>query len=151
MLGGKGGGVKNDFQLISLIFPHNAIGAMLNFVTLEGQLPLCPRCSRATVLSAFNRPFKRSFRGWSQPLPFMPLHARGSNELAGLPPPPSKKTTAELTSTYLLFPYLSICQCGYLPDVKGNNPPSSFFENIVNNFHNTVFHSLFRNTNYFPN
>ena len=26
-----------------------------------------------------------------------------------------------------------------------------FFENIVNNFHNTVFHSLFRNTNYFPN
>ena len=26
-----------------------------------------------------------------------------------------------------------------------------FFENIVNNFHNTVFHSLFRNTNYlFP-
>ena len=26
-----------------------------------------------------------------------------------------------------------------------------FFENIVNNFHNTVFHSLFRNTNYFRN
>ena len=26
-----------------------------------------------------------------------------------------------------------------------------FFENIVNNFHNTVFHSLFRNTYYFPN
>ena len=26
-----------------------------------------------------------------------------------------------------------------------------FLENIVNNFHNTVFHSLFRNTYYFPN
>ena len=26
-----------------------------------------------------------------------------------------------------------------------------FFENIVNNFHNTVFHYLFRNTYYFPN
>ena len=26
-----------------------------------------------------------------------------------------------------------------------------FFENIVNNFHNTVFHSLFRNTYYFTN
>ena len=26
-----------------------------------------------------------------------------------------------------------------------------FFENIANNFHNTVFHSLFRNTYYFPN
>ena len=26
-----------------------------------------------------------------------------------------------------------------------------FFENIVNNFHNTVFYSLFRNTNSFPN
>ena len=26
-----------------------------------------------------------------------------------------------------------------------------FFENIVNNFPNTVFHSLFRNTYYFPN
>ena len=26
-----------------------------------------------------------------------------------------------------------------------------FFENIVNNFLTTVFHSLFRNTNYFPN
>ena len=25
------------------------------------------------------------------------------------------------------------------------------FENIVNNFHNTVFHSLFRNTYYLPN
>ena len=35
--------------------------------------------------------------------------------------------------------------------VKGNNPPLSFFKNIVNNFHNTVFHSHFRNTNYFPN
>ena len=36
--------------------------------------------------------------------------------------------------------------------LNGNNPPSSiFFENIVNNFHNTVFHSLFRNTNYFTN
>ena len=35
-------------------------------------------------------------------------------------------------------------------DFKGNNPPSSFFENIVNNFENTVFNSLFRNT-YFPN
>ena len=35
--------------------------------------------------------------------------------------------------------------------VKGYNPPSSFFENIVNNFHNTVFHSLFRNTYYFQN
>ena len=27
---------------------------------------------------------------------------------------------------------------------------SHFFENVVNNFHNTVFHSFFRNTNYFP-
>ena len=26
-----------------------------------------------------------------------------------------------------------------------------FLENIVNNFHNTVFHSLFRNIYYFPN
>ena len=26
-----------------------------------------------------------------------------------------------------------------------------FFKNIVNNFHNTFFHSLFRNTYYFPN
>ena len=34
---------------------------------------------------------------------------------------------------------------------KGNNPPSSFFLNIVNDFHNTVFHSLFRNTTYLSN
>ena len=26
-----------------------------------------------------------------------------------------------------------------------------FFENMANNFHNTVFHSLFRNSYYFPN
>ena len=41
---------------------------------------------------------------------------------------------------------------GIRKGVKGNNSPSSFFEeNIVNNFHNTVFYSLFRNTNYMPN
>ena len=33
---------------------------------------------------------------------------------------------------------------------KGNKPPSSFIENIVNNVHNIFFHSLFRNNNYFP-
>ena len=35
--------------------------------------------------------------------------------------------------------------------VKGNNSPSSFKKKDVNNFHNTVFYSLFRNTNYLPN
>ena len=37
---------------------------------------------------------------------------------------------------------------GFLKEITH---PRHFFENIVNNFHNTVFHSLFRNTNYFPN
>ena len=38
-----------------------------------------------------------------------------------------------------------------LVDLKEITHLRHFFENIVNNFHNTVFHSLFRNTNYFPN
>ena len=51
-------------------------------------------------------------------------------------------------------PVRDLAVCPTLQNVEGLKETTHlrhFFENIVNNFHNTVFHSLFRNTNYFPN
>ena len=60
-------------------------------------------------------------------------------------------------STRLAPPKRKLCdrpclfRTGADPVLKEITHLSHFFENLVNNFHNAVFHSLFRNTYYFPN
>ena len=68
---------------------------------------------------------------------------------------PASFGSGDRSGSWPMPPFCSFCMAKTRPDptrwhivgwscsVKGNNPPSPFFENIINNFHNACFYLVY--------